>query len=194
MCSPVLGQPAPSASGPKELSTDYGSGLYHRQTVFSLTGRCFLARPWPNSPSYRDRPAARPGLTTIVQRAQALASASGAAIALTRREGEEIECCVRSGRTAPPLGKSILAQDSLAALCIRSGQQLWCHDVETDPRMRGAALFDPSIRSLVFTPLSQGDKAIGVLAVFADAIDAFSAKHLLQLEATIITFGQNCYR
>src|SRR5262245_42543710 len=99
----------------QNLSTGYGSGQYYRQTVFSLTGRCFLARPWPNSPSYRDRPAPRPGLTTIVQRAQALTNASGAALALIRKGGKEIECCVRSGRTAPPLGKSPLASDSLAA-------------------------------------------------------------------------------
>src|SRR5262249_4850340 len=138
---------------------------------------------WPNSPSYRDRPAPRPGLTTIVQRAQALTNASGAALALIRKGGEEIECCVRSGRTAPPLGKSPLASDSLAALCISSGQQLWCHDVTADPRMRGAAVFDPAIRALVFTPITKGDHVIGVLAVFAEVIDAFSAKHLLQLES-----------
>src|SRR5262245_29606187 len=90
----------PSAVNFREHSTDYGSRLYHRRTVFSLKGRCFLARPAPNSPSYRDRPAPRPGLTTIVQRAQALTNASGAALAFTRKNGEEIECCVRSGRTA----------------------------------------------------------------------------------------------
>jgi hypothetical protein len=78
-----------------------------------------------------------------------------------------------------------LAPDSLAALCITCGQQLWSHDVGTDPRMRGA-IFDPAVRSLVFTPISQGDRVLGVLAVFADVMDAFSAKHLLQLEAAAV--------
>lgn len=149
-----------------------------------------MAGPWPNSSSYRDRPVPRPGLATIVQRAQALTGASGAALALirnSRREigqeiGREIECCVRSGRTAPPLGRSALAAESLVAVCIASGLQLWCHDVETDHRMRGAALFDPGIRSLVFTPIAQAGQVIGILAVFAEATDAFSARHLLQLE------------
>src|SRR5262249_3486516 len=51
-----------------------------------------------------------------------------------------------------------------------------------DPRMR-AAIFDPAVRSLVFTPVSHDGQVIGVLAVFADVMDAFSARHLLQLES-----------
>src|SRR5262245_15974156 len=123
--------------------------------TFSFRGGISLARPWPNSSSYGDRPASWPGLATIVQRAQALTNASGAALALIRSSGQEIECCVRTGRAAPPLGKSTLAEGSLAALCIASGQQLWCHDTETDARMRGSGIFDLGIRSLVFTPIVQ---------------------------------------
>jgi hypothetical protein len=121
-------------------------------------------------------------LTAIVERAQAITSASGAALALATNHDQEIECCARSGHTAPPLGRSLLVGNSLTALCLRRGQRLLCDDVEADPRVRSSALLELGVRSLVLTPVRQKNVIVGVLTVLADVPHAFSARHLAQLE------------
>jgi len=131
----------------------------------------------------REASGARAGLTAIVERAHAITSASGAALALATNHAQEIECCARSGHTAPPLGRSLLVEDSLTALCLRRGQRLLCDDVEADPRVRSTALLELGVRSLVLTPVRQKNVIVGVLTVLADVPHAFSAKHLAQLEA-----------
>ena len=138
-----------------------------------------MASSWPNSPGRR---AERPGLTAIVRQAQAFTKASGTAIALATSHPGEIECCVRCGRTAPPLGKSVLQPNSLTAHCLRSGQRLLCDHAETDPRVAATAVVELGVRSLVLTPIKQGDYVLGVLTVFADIPDAFTATHLAQLD------------
>src|SRR5262249_28552348 len=90
--------------------------------------------------------------------------------------------CVRSGWTAPPLGRSLLQEDSLTAHCMRSGQRLLCDDAEKDPRVAGTALVDLGVRSLVLTPIRHEGQVVGVLTVFANVLDAFSALHLAQLD------------
>jgi hypothetical protein len=120
-------------------------------------------------------------LTAVVERAQTITNASGAALALATDHAQEIECCARSGRTAPPLGRSVLVEDSLTALCLRRGQRLLCDDVAADPRV--AALLELGIRSLVLAPVRQANLIVGVLTVLADAPHAFSARHLAELEA-----------
>jgi hypothetical protein len=118
-----------------------------------------------------------------VERARALTGASGAALALATEHPDEIECCERSGPTAPPLGRSLLQEGSLTAHCLRSGQRLLCENAETDPRTASTAIVELGIRALVLTPIRQGDNVIGVLTLFAGVADAFSAEHLAHLEA-----------
>jgi hypothetical protein len=140
-----------------------------------------VATTWPDSPDPGQR-APRPGLTAILRKAQTLTKATGVAIALATNRAGEIECCVRSGWTAPPLGRSVLEEDSLTAHCMRSGQRLLCEDAETDPRVAGTALVDLGVRSLVLTPIRHEGQVVGVLTVFANVADAFSALHLAQLD------------
>ena len=135
-------------------------------------------------------PVASPSLTAIVERVQALANASGAAIALVTPGAKEIECCARSGGTAPPLGRSVLAEGTLTALCVRSGQRLLCDDVETDPRVRSTGIATLGIRSVVLTPIMQGNQSTGVLTVFSDRVDAFSAIHLAEFDAAAIRISR----
>jgi hypothetical protein len=90
---------------------------------------------------------------------------------------------VRSGPTAPSLGRSLLQEGSLTAHCLRSGQRLLCEDAETDPRTASTALVEQGIRALVLTPIRHGDTVVGVLTLFAGVADAFSAEHLAHLEA-----------
>jgi hypothetical protein len=122
-------------------------------------------------------------LTAIVERAQALTGASGAALALATENPDEIECYARSGRVAPPLGRSPLEAGSLTAYCLRSGQRIFCENAEADPRTASTAIVELGIRSLVLTPIRHGNEVAGVLTVFAGVADAFSAEHLAHLEA-----------
>jgi len=118
-----------------------------------------------------------------VERARALTGASGAALALATEHPEEIECCMRSGLAAPPLGRSRLHEGSLTAHCLRSGQGLLCEDTETDPRTASTAIVEQGIRCLVLTPIRHGDQVVGVFTLFAGVADAFSAEHLAHIEA-----------
>lgn len=120
-------------------------------------------------------------LSAIADRVLEFTNASGAAIALTSNKSGEIECCARSGTTAPEIGTSVLAENSLTALCIRSGKQLLCDNVESDPRVRGAAALDLGVRSLVITPICHENRVRGALAVLANVPQGFSTAHLQQL-------------
>src|SRR5215472_50464 len=161
---------------------------YYCRNSFTLC-RCNLASTWPNSPDSGQR-ASRPGLTAILRKAQTLTRATGAAIALATNRAGEIECCVRSGWTAPPLGRSLLQEDSLTAHCMRSGERLLCDAAETDPRVAGTALIDLGVRSLVLTPIRHEGQVVGVLTVFANIPDAFSALHLAQLDNAARDIGE----
>jgi hypothetical protein len=136
-----------------------------------------------SGPSSASQPGEQLNLTAIVERAQALTGASGVALALSTEHPEEIECYARSGRIAPPLGRSLLQAGSLTAYCLRSGQRIFCEDAETDPRTASTAIVEQGIRSLVLTPIRRGDEVVGVLTLFAGVADAFSAEHLAHLEA-----------
>jgi protein TonB len=120
-------------------------------------------------------------LTTSVDRAREICSASGAAIALVSDNPGDLLCCARSGNIAPELGITSLVEESLTGRCIRSGKQLRCDDAQGDPRVCSSAAADLKARSLVATPIQQGTTTIGVLAVFSNALGAFSPMHLTEL-------------
>jgi TonB family protein len=120
-------------------------------------------------------------LTTSVGRAREITNASGAAIALISEGSGELLCCARSGIIAPELGIASLVEESLTGRCIRSGRQLRCDDAQADPRVCSSAAADLEARSLVATPIQQGNRTIGVLAVFSNVPGAFSPVHLTEL-------------
>jgi TonB family protein len=122
-------------------------------------------------------------LTASVDRAREISNASGAAIALVSDSPGELLCCARSGSIAPELGIASLVEGSLTGECIQSGKQLHCDDTQGDPRVCSSAAADLDARSLVATPIQQGTRTIGVLAVFSSAPGAFSPMHLTGLRA-----------
>src|SRR5262249_58219440 len=73
---------------------------------------------------------------------------------------------------------------------MRSGQRLLCDDAERDPRVAGSALVDLGVRSLVLTPIRHEGQVVGVLTVFANVPDAFSALHLAQLDTAARDIGE----
>src|SRR5581483_10386932 len=74
-----------------------------------------------------------PGISIIAERAQTLTGATGAAIAL--RNGSDIVCRARTGRTAPDLGVRLQTSFGLSAECVRKGEVLLCHDAESNPQV-----------------------------------------------------------
>lgn len=129
-------------------------------------------------------------LSAIVDRVRELTDASGAAIALISDQPGVLDCCARSGPTAPEIGASPLTEDSLTALCLRSGAQLRCDNAEADPRVRGTVMFELGVRSLVITPIRKEHSIRGVLAVFAGTTKSFSSAHLAQLSAIAVEIGE----
>src|SRR6266700_1442085 len=141
-----------------------------------------MAKSSPKPTSYLLQPPLWPDLVASALQARATTSAPGAAIALTNESADEIICHARSGTMAPELGTALLIEGSLTAQCVRSGKQLYCHDAKVDTRICSSAATELAARSLVVTPIQQGNQAIGVLAVFSNAPDAFSPAHLIKLK------------
>jgi len=136
-----------------------------------------------NFAGYRTGPYSAPELATSVAQAREVTNAAGAAIALGDAKSNEVLCCARNGNLAPELGVASLEEESLTALCLRSGKQLRSDDTATDPRVCSSAASTLAARSIVATPIQQEAKVVGVLAVFSGSPGAFSSQHLTGLKA-----------
>jgi TonB family protein len=136
------------------------------------------------SDSIRQRPRATAAdeLAVVVQRAQAFTNASGAAIAVSEGNTDEIVCRARSGSSAPDVGTALRVQGSFTGICIQTGKELRCDDAETDTRMDSGAIRALGIRSMVVTPIREEGKVVGVLAVFAPTPHAFTITHVAVLK------------
>lgn len=130
----------------------------------------------------RSRASAADELAVIVQRAQAFTNASGAAIAVSEGNSDEIVCRARSGASAPDVGTALRVEGSFTGICIQSGKELRCDDAETDTRVDTAAIRALGIRSMVVTPIKEEGKVVGVLAVFAPTPHAFTITHVAVLK------------
>ena len=142
-----------------------------------------MASASPNFAGYRTEPYSSPELATSVAQAREITNAAGAAIALADAKSSEVLCCARSGNLAPELGVASLTEESLTALCLRSGKQLRSDDTATDPRICSSAASALAARSVVATPIQQEARVVGVLAVFSGSPGAFSSQHLTGLKA-----------
>jgi TonB family protein len=121
-------------------------------------------------------------LAILAQRAQALTSASGTAIALHEGNAGEIICRARAGSSAPEVGTALLFEGTFTGLCIQSGKELRCDDAETDTRMDKEATRALGIRSMVAIPIKEDGRVVGVLAAFASDPHAFSITHVVVLK------------
>lgn len=130
----------------------------------------------------RSRASSADELAVIVQRAQAFTNASGAAIAVSEGNSDEIVCRARSGASAPDVGTALRVEGSFTGICIQSGKELRCDDAETDTRVDTAAIRALGIRSMVVTPIKEEGKVVGVLAVFAPTPHAFTITHVAVLK------------
>ena len=126
-------------------------------------------------------------MNLIVERAQALTQADGAAFEF--HEGDDMvyrACC---GNTSPFLGLRLNIATSLSGQCVLSRQMLRCDDSEADPRVDRAACRKIGVRSMIVVPLSYGQTVVGVLKVLSGRPGFFTERDVQTLELMAGLFG-----
>jgi TonB family protein len=118
-------------------------------------------------------------LGAIVEAAQALTDASGAALAV-QCDGAII-CRARSGETAPDLGARLSLDSGISGECLRTGQILRCDDTEKDFRVDPEVCRRLGLRSIAIVPLRGRYGPTGILEVFSTRSYAFSDEHMSYL-------------
>jgi putative methionine-R-sulfoxide reductase with GAF domain len=121
-----------------------------------------------------------PAIHVIAERAQVLTGATGAAIAL--RQGEEMVCRARTGRTAPDLGVRLQTQSGITADCVRTGEVVLCQDTERNPSVDLATCRRLGVRSVLAAPLRHFRSMLGVFEVLSGAPYAFDQRDIATIE------------
>jgi GAF domain-containing protein len=117
-----------------------------------------------------------PEISIITEKAKTMTNATGAAIAL--RQGDEIICRARSGRTAPDLGARLGSDSTFSAECIRTGELLLCNDAENNPRVDSITCRGLGVRSILASPLRHSERTLGVFEVLSSQPNAFDDQHI----------------
>jgi putative methionine-R-sulfoxide reductase with GAF domain/uncharacterized Zn finger protein (UPF0148 family) len=120
-------------------------------------------------------------LQLLVERAQYITGATGAAVALP--QGEEMVCRASAGSSAPAVGTRLQIFTGLTGESISQRQLLRCDNAETDERVNVEACRELGIVSIVVLPLlgSKGE-VCGLFELFSDHPDAFEERDLIALE------------
>jgi putative methionine-R-sulfoxide reductase with GAF domain len=118
-------------------------------------------------------------LQLLVERAQYITGASGAAIAL--RQGETMVCCASSGASAPELGAHLQIDSGLSAESVKTRQILHCDDAENDPRVNRESCRALGIASVVVMPLVRGEEVYGVFELLSGRPRAFEERDYVAL-------------
>jgi TPR repeat protein/GAF domain-containing protein len=125
-------------------------------------------------------------LALVASRSRSLLRASGAAIALERKnpageiddteieDGRTMICRASSGPSAPPVGATLHVGSSFSGECVRTGKLLRCDDSETDERADRQSCRALGLRSMLAAPVRSGEKVIGLIEVFSEKPGAFS--------------------
>jgi L-methionine (R)-S-oxide reductase len=119
-------------------------------------------------------------LDSIVQAAQLVASADGAAIAMQR--GDLVVCEARSGEMAPELGLELDADSQISGECLQTGETVLCHDTYNDPRVDAEVCRSVGLRSVVVIPVGRKPAVSGVLEAFSALSNAFDDTQIELLE------------
>jgi putative methionine-R-sulfoxide reductase with GAF domain len=122
----------------------------------------------------------QPAINVIAERAQALTGATGSAIAL--RQGNEIVCRARTGRTAPDLGVRLQMNSGISAECVSSGEIVLCNDAERHPRVDVEICRRLGVRSILAAPLRHLRSTLGVFEVLSSSADAFDGRDVATMQ------------
>jgi putative methionine-R-sulfoxide reductase with GAF domain len=118
-------------------------------------------------------------LQLLVERAQYITGASGAAIAL--RQGETMVCCASSGASAPELGAHLQIDSGLSAESVKTRQILHCDNAENDPRVNRESCRALGIASVVVMPLVRDEEVYGVFELLSGRPRAFEQRDHIAL-------------
>jgi putative methionine-R-sulfoxide reductase with GAF domain len=174
----------PGAAEYEEAENEHSASPRFAATSFSTRHHLRVRHHGPTAP----RPALinageldlEPGISIIAEKAQALTGATGAAIAL--RQGEEIICRARTGRTAPDLGVRLQTDTGLSAECVRTGEVLLCNDAESNPRVDMASCHRLGVRSILVAPLRHFRRTLGVFEVLSSTAHAFDHQDVATMQ------------
>jgi putative methionine-R-sulfoxide reductase with GAF domain len=121
-------------------------------------------------------------LQAIAERALKLTRATGAAIALTEGNDNEMACVASAGSDAPPVGARLQVGSGFSGECVRTGRSLRCDDSETDDRVDRDGCRALGIRSMIAVPIRPVNKVTGLLEVFSPQPFAFNADDISALQ------------
>jgi putative methionine-R-sulfoxide reductase with GAF domain len=119
-------------------------------------------------------------LRLLVDRAQYITGASGAAIAL--REGDEMICRARSGSSAPELGAQLQVNSGLTGESVRTKKMLRCDDVEADLRVNRESCRALGITSVIVMPLTREEEVFGVFELFSGRAHVFEERDIIAVQ------------
>jgi len=120
-------------------------------------------------------------LQLLVERAQYITGATGAALALA--QGEEMVCRASAGSSGPAVGARLQVRSGLSGESISRKQLLRCDNAETDPRVNLETCRQLGIASIVVLPLlTRSGEVGGVFELFSDHAYAFEERDLIALE------------
>jgi len=120
-------------------------------------------------------------LQLLVERAQYITGATGAALALP--QGDEMVCRASAGACAPTVGARLQVRSGLTGESIARRQLLRCDNAETDPRVNLETCRALGIASIVVLPLLRRTGEVrGLFELFSDHPYAFEERDLVALE------------
>ena len=150
----------------------------HARAMDSATQR--VGHVLGREPDLPDEIELEPAINVIAERAQALTGATGAAIAL--RQGDEIICRARTGRTAPDLGVRLQTNSGISSDCVRTGEIVLCHDAERNPYVDIASCRRLGARSILAAPLRHFRRTLGVFEVLSATPHAFDNRDVATMQ------------
>jgi hypothetical protein len=120
-------------------------------------------------------------LQLLADRAQYITDASGAAIALRRKDRNDLLCRATAGTNAPELGALLSAESGLSGESVKTRRPLRCDDTQRDPRVNRDGCRQLGIVSVVVMPIVRDDDALGVFEIFSGKASAFGERDLSAL-------------
>lgn len=121
-------------------------------------------------------------LQLLTDRAQYITGSTGAAIALRRSGGNDMQCRASTGSNAPELGTLLSTEFGLSGESVRTRRILRCDDAERDARVNQEVCREMGIASVVVMPVVHDDEVLGVFELFSGKAKAFGERDLTALQ------------
>jgi putative methionine-R-sulfoxide reductase with GAF domain len=131
-----------------------------------------LIAPPAGTPEIVRLPISDAALQVLVERARALTSASGVAVAMLA--GDAMVCRAVSGELVPSPGTRLGLGSGITAECVRKRAVLRCDDAETDPGVDRESCRALGIRAIIVVPVMYGPEVVGALEIVSSRANAFA--------------------